>query len=42
MLNYKFNKEAEDDKHNHVDILVEDSKSDLVIIEIQNSKEYDG
>jgi predicted transposase/invertase (TIGR01784 family) len=41
ILDSESNKETEDDKHNRVDILVEDSKGDLVIIEVQNSKEYD-
>jgi predicted transposase/invertase (TIGR01784 family) len=35
------NKATEDDKFNHVDILVENSKGELVIIEVQNSKELD-
>ena len=41
ILDSESNKETEDDKHNRVDILVENSKDELVIIEIQNSKEYD-
>lgn len=41
ILDSESNKETEDDKHNRVDILVEDSKGDLIIIEVQNSKEYD-
>jgi predicted transposase/invertase (TIGR01784 family) len=41
ILDSESNKETEDDKHNRVDLLVEDSKGDLVIIEVQNSKEYD-
>ena len=41
ILDSESNKETEDDKHNRVDILVENSKSELVIIEVQNSKEYD-
>ncbi|WMX17427.1 Rpn family recombination-promoting nuclease/putative transposase [Aureispira sp. CCB-E] len=41
ILESESNKEDENDKHNRVDILVEDSKGDLVIIEVQNSKEYD-
>ena len=41
ILDSESNKETEDDKHNRVDILVEDSNGDLVIIEVQNSKEYD-
>ncbi|MBN8683958.1 MAG: Rpn family recombination-promoting nuclease/putative transposase [Chitinophagales bacterium] len=41
ILDSESNKETEDDKYNRVDILVENSKSELVIIEVQNSKEYD-
>ena len=41
ILDSESNKETEDDKHNRVDILVENSKNELVIIEVQNSKEYD-
>lgn len=41
ILDSESNKETEDDKFNRVDILVENSKNELVIIEIQNSKEYD-
>ncbi len=41
ILDSESNKESEDDKHNRVDILVEDSKGELIIIEVQNSKEYD-
>ncbi len=41
ILDSESNKETEDDKHNRVDILVEDGKGDLIIIEVQNSKEYD-
>ena len=41
ILDSESNKETEDDKFNRVDILVEDSKGELIIIEIQNSKEYD-
>lgn len=40
ILDSESNKDA-DDKHNRVDILVEDSKGELIIIEVQNSKEYD-
>ena len=35
------NKDRKNDKHNRVDILAEDSKGELVIIEVQNSKEFD-
>jgi predicted transposase/invertase (TIGR01784 family) len=41
ILDSESNKEKADDKHNRVDILVEDSKGELIIIEVQNSKEYD-
>ena len=41
ILDSEGNKETEDDKYNRVDILVENSKNELVIIEVQNSKEYD-
>jgi predicted transposase/invertase (TIGR01784 family) len=41
ILDSESNKETNDDKHNRVDILVENSKDELVIIEVQNSKEYD-
>jgi len=41
ILDSESNKETEDDKHNRVDILVENSKNELVIIEVQNSNEYD-
>ncbi len=35
------NKETEEDKYNRVDILVKDTKGDLIIIEIQNSYALD-
>lgn len=35
------NKETEDDKFNRVDILVENRKGELVIVEIQNTREAD-
>jgi predicted transposase/invertase (TIGR01784 family) len=41
ILDSESNKETEDDKFNRVDILVENSIGELVIIEVQNSKEYD-
>ncbi len=41
ILESESNKESADDKHNRVDILVQNSKDELVIIEVQNSKEYD-
>lgn len=41
ILDSESNKEDEKDKHNRVDILVENSKGELIIIEVQNSQEYD-
>lgn len=41
ILDSESNKETEDDRYNRVDILVENSKNELVIIEVQNSNEYD-
>lgn len=41
ILDSESNKETEDDKFNRVDILVKDQKGELIIIEIQDSKEYD-
>jgi predicted transposase/invertase (TIGR01784 family) len=41
ILDSESNKETEDDKYNRVDILVEFSSGELVIIEIQDNKEYD-
>ena len=41
ILDSESNKETADDKHNRVDVLVEDAKGELIIIEVQNSKEYD-
>ncbi len=41
ILESEGNKETEDDKHNRVDMLVENSKGELIIIEVQNSQEYD-
>ncbi len=41
ILESEGNKEDENDKHNWVDIFVEDSNGELIIIEVQNSKEYD-
>ena len=35
------NQEYDDDKYNHVDILTENSKNELIIVEIQNSYEID-
>ncbi|MBX7241915.1 MAG: Rpn family recombination-promoting nuclease/putative transposase [Bacteroidia bacterium] len=41
ILESEGNKETQDDKHNRVDMLVENGKGELVIIEVQNSQEYD-
>ena len=41
ILDSESNKKTDNDKHNRVDILVQNSKKELVIIEVQNSKEYD-
>ena len=41
ILGSQANKEADDDKYNDVDILVENAKGELIIIEVQNTKEYD-
>jgi predicted transposase/invertase (TIGR01784 family) len=41
VLDSESNKETEDDKSNRVDILVENEKGELVIIEVQNTQEYD-
>jgi predicted transposase/invertase (TIGR01784 family) len=41
ILTSQGNKESVHDKHNDVDILVENAKGELIIIEVQNSKEYD-
>lgn len=41
ILDSESNKETSNDKHNRVDLLVENTKGELVIIEVQNSKEYD-
>ena len=41
ILDSESNKETEDDKFNRVDVLVEFSNGELVIVEVQNSKEYD-
>lgn len=37
----KSNKETEDDKFNRVDILVENQKGELIIIEVQSTQEHD-
>ena len=41
ILSTQSDKETEDDKYNDVDILVENSYGELIIIEVQNTKEYD-
>jgi hypothetical protein len=41
ILESEGNQEFENDKFNRVDILVKNSKSELVIVEIQNQNEYD-
>lgn len=41
ILDSESNKESEDDKFNRVDVLVEFANGELVIVEVQNSKEYD-
>ena len=41
VLESEGNKEEADDKFNRVDILVENQKGELVIIEVQNTQEYD-
>ena len=41
ILSSQSNKVTEDDKYNDVDILVENSYGELIIIEVQNTKEYD-
>jgi predicted transposase/invertase (TIGR01784 family) len=41
ILDSESNKETADDKYNRVDVLVEFSNGELVIVEVQNSKEYD-
>lgn len=41
ILSSQSNQATEDDKYNDVDILVENTKGELIIIEVQNTKEYD-
>jgi predicted transposase/invertase (TIGR01784 family) len=41
ILGSQSNQETDDDKYNDVDILVENAKGELIIIEVQNTKEYD-
>jgi predicted transposase/invertase (TIGR01784 family) len=41
ILESEGNKSTEDDKFNRVDMLAEDSRGDLIIIEVQNNRELD-
>ena len=41
ILSSQANQQTEDDKYNDVGILVENSKGELIIVEVQNTKEYD-
>ena len=41
ILDSESNKETEEDKYNRVDVLVKDSKGDLIIVEVQNSYALD-
>lgn len=41
ILEGESNKETEDDRYNRVDILVKNQKDEFIIIEVQNSKEFD-
>lgn len=41
ILESESNKQHDDDKYNRVDMLVKNSKEELIIIEIQNQSEYD-
>lgn len=41
ILSSQANKEMDDDKYNDVDILIENAKGELVIVEVQNTKQYD-
>ena len=41
ILDAESNKETENDKFNRVDILVKDSQGELIIVEVQNEREYD-
>ncbi len=40
MLESESNQESEYDKHNRVDMLAENSKGELILIEVQNNNEY--
>lgn len=41
LLSEEGNKESKDDKSNRVDILVENTKGEIIIVEIQNTRELD-
>ncbi len=41
ILDSESNKDHEKDKYNRVDILVKDDQGELIIVEVQNDKEYD-
>jgi len=41
LLSEEGNKETEDDKSNRVDILIENTKGEIIIVEIQNTREID-
>lgn len=41
ILESESNQETEGDRHNRVDMLVKNQKDELIIIEVQNSKQYD-
>ncbi len=41
LLSEEGNKETHDDKHNRIDILIENSKGEIIIVEIQNTRELD-
>jgi len=41
LLSEEGNKDTEDDKINRVDILIENSKGEIIIVEIQNNRELD-
>ena len=41
ILSSQGNKESENDKYNDVDILIENEKGELVIVEVQNTKQHD-
>jgi predicted transposase/invertase (TIGR01784 family) len=41
ILSSQSNKEDKDDKYNDVDILVQNTKGEYIIVEVQNTKQYD-